>query len=182
MVLFYFFYSSKHESILRSLTVRNQLLLTLYCSNVQCGDAVGKEATSWPVWPCQVLMRPVESAVITTSRFSSLTIPVKGLCTGLHHRSSPWEKKQHQINYLPRVFIPAAIQLSTQEVGNSGRKSVSVAAGMKPAHTRGLKLQLIAVRISGLVYVKGLNAVRYPNSNAATFTSGFTLWHLKSKF
>lgn len=65
--------------------------------------------------------------------------------------------------------------------GNSGRKSVSVAAGMKPAHTRGLKLQLIAVRISGLVYVKGLNAVRYSDSNAATFTSGFTLWHLKSK-
>lgn len=31
------------------LTVRNQLLFTLYCSNVQCGDAVEKEATSWPL-------------------------------------------------------------------------------------------------------------------------------------
>lgn len=95
-----FCYHSNLNFTLRSLTVRNQLLFTLYCSNVQCGDAVEKEATSWPLWPCQVLIRPVESAVITTSRFSSCVIPVKGLCTGLHHRSSPWEKIQQSARYM----------------------------------------------------------------------------------
>lgn len=76
--------------LLGLLTVRNQLSFMSYCSSVQCGDEVEKDANSWPVWPCQVLTRPVESAVITTSRFSSHTTSVKGLCTGLHHRSCPW--------------------------------------------------------------------------------------------
>lgn len=31
------------------LTIRNQLLFTLHCSSVQCGDEVGKDANSWPV-------------------------------------------------------------------------------------------------------------------------------------
>lgn len=76
---YYIIYRFTNPTNLKLLTVRNQLLLMLYCSNEPSGEPVAKEAPSWPLSPCQVLMRPVESAVITTSRRSSPIIAVKGL-------------------------------------------------------------------------------------------------------
>lgn len=56
MIVFHFL--KRNLEMLWLLTVRNQSLSMLYCSSVQCDEEVEKEANSWPVWPCQVLIRP----------------------------------------------------------------------------------------------------------------------------
>lgn len=110
MIVFHFLI--RNLEMLWLLTVRNQSSSMLYCSSVQCDEEVEKEANSWPDWPCQVLIRPWESAVITTSCCSSLKIFIRGLCTGLHHRGSPWEKKGCNCVLLPKwqTFIPEDFQ------------------------------------------------------------------------